>query len=180
MKISNNRPINNTVVVENAVKKKKEKVKETAAVIYEKKEPVEKIGYSKPDRKTIDKLKAQSELAYNQLRSLVETLLKKQGKTFNNIQLGDTIEIDDTTRAEAEWLIGPEGPLGAKAVSDRIVEFAKAISGGDISKLDELKKAIKQGFKEAEKILGDLPEISKETYRLVMEKLDKWSEEMSH
>ena len=44
----------------------------------------------------------------------------------------------------------------------------------DKSKADSLRAAIEQGFDEAEKILGELPEISKETYKLTMEKFDAW------
>ena len=77
-------------------------------------------------------------------------------------------------RLEAHELIWPDGILGVEAVSQRIVDFAIAISGGDKSKLDILRKAIDDGFKAAEKILGELPEISKETYNRIMEKLDAW------
>lgn len=118
-------------------------------------------------------------MAHNKLRSLVESLLKRQGKTWNQVQITDIIKIDQEARLEAEALIGEDGPLGAEAVSNNLVDFAKAISGGDPSKLEELKTAIDKGFKEAEKILGELPEVSKKTYKLTMAKLDKWAEEVN-
>lgn len=153
------------------------------AVKYEPSEKQESVTYSKPghvyDKVTVDKLKAQSKQAYSYLRNLVEQLVLKQGHSIKTISAEDwaNIEIDDETRSEAQSLIDPGGPLSPEAVSDRLVDFAKAISGGDVSKLKTLKEAIEKGFKEAESLLGELPEISKQTYRLVMEKLDAWANE---
>jgi len=101
-------------------------------------------------------------------------MLKRQGKTLELLGDNEIIEVDETARLEAQALIGPDGPLGAEAVSQRLVDFAIAISGGDKSKASTLRSSIEQGFKEAEKILGKLPDISKETYKLTMEKFDKW------
>ena len=133
----------------------------------------------KIDRATIQRLKAESQRAYDQLRALVKQLLEKQGMTFNDLDpLGEDIEIDEATRLEAQKMIGEGGPLSPEAVSNNLVEFAIAISGGDKSKLEELKTAIDKGFKEAEKIWGGkLPEISYETYELTMKKLDAWASE---
>lgn len=138
--------------------------------------------YKKPntvDHATIERLKKQSQDAYANLRNLVEKLLLKQGYTFKDITFDQwqDIEVDEVTRVEAQKMIEPGGIFSAEAVSDRIVEFAKAISGGDVSKLDTLRKAIDKGFKEAEKILRELPEVSKETYKLINEKLDAWAAE---
>lgn len=68
--------------------------------------------------------------------------------------------------------------MSPEKVSDRIVEFAKAISGGDKSKIDTLRDAIEKGFAEAARVLGgELPEVSQKTYDLVMQKLDTWAQE---
>ncbi|QGU00421.1 hypothetical protein SYNTR_1827 [Candidatus Syntrophocurvum alkaliphilum] len=74
-------------------------------------------------------------------------------------------------------MIKEGGKLSAEKVSDRIVDFAKAISGGDKDKIELLKDAIKQGFEAASAALGGLPEVSEQTYDLVMQKLDAWMEE---
>lgn len=140
-------------------------------------EPKEQYRPSK-DATTIAKLKAESEQAYNHLRSMVEELLKKQGLTFRDVTADTILEVDEETRLEAQSLISEGGELSAENVSDRIVKFAKAISGGDKSKFDELKAAIQEGFDQAAKQLGGvLPEVSLQTYDLVMEKLDRWKEE---
>lgn len=72
-------------------------------------------------------------------------------------------------------MIGEGGALSPEKVSNRIVDFTKAISGGDKEKHETLKAAIKEGFEQVEKALGqELPEISSKTYDLVMQKLDEW------
>lgn len=135
-----------------------------------------------PDQATIDRLIEESEKAFSQLRDLVEKLLLKQGHTLERFLAGEVkaedIEVDEQTRLEAERLIADDGPLGAEAVSDRIVDFAIAISGGDVSKFEMLRGAINAGFDEAKRMLGgQLPEVSMKTHKLVMEKLDRWVEE---
>ena len=138
--------------------------------------------YQKPKLKSdeimIKQLKAESEKAYSQLRDLVERLLSRQGKTFNDLKETDVIKVDEKARVEAQAMIAEGGEYSAENVSDRIVSFAKAISGGDKSKLDMLRGAIEEGFRQASNVLGGaLPEISNKTYALVMEKLDAWEQE---
>lgn len=142
-----------------------------------------KATYKKPhlqvDEKTIQRLKEESERTYNSLREMVRQLLERQGMTLKDLDDPEKIvKVDEEARLEAQAMIAEEGPLSPEAVSDRIVEFAKAISDGDKDKFDTLKAAIEEGFKQAADVLGgELPEISQRTYDLVMEKLDKWVEE---
>lgn len=152
-----------------------EKEKPTPAAIYEKSKPEDK-GFIY-DKVTIEQLKKDSERHYENLIRIVEDLLKRQGMSLNKLTPQDIVNVDEATRAKAAEQIGPDGPLGVEALSESIVDFAKAISGGDKSKLAMLKDAIKQGFDEAKKILGELPEISRQTFDRVMEKLDMWENE---
>ncbi len=88
----------------------------------------------------------------------------------------EEIEVDEKAVTEANELISEGGKFSPEAVSDRIVNFAKAISGGDTDKYELLKDAIEKGFNEAKELLGgSLPDISNKTYDLVMEKLDNWA-----
>lgn len=139
-------------------------------------EETEKSTYAKPDMATIQRLKEKSNQTYQHLREMVRLLLERQGLTFKDLGTfeGD-IPVDEQTRLEAQAAIAEGGPLSPENVSNNIVDFAKAISGGDKSKLDILRGAIEKGFEEAAKILGgELPEISNKTYTLIMEKLDTW------
>lgn len=139
--------------------------------------------YKKPsyhaDTNMIAKLKAESEKAHEQLRNLVKQMLEKQGMTFQDALSGEKeIVVDEETRLEAQAAISDGGPMSAENVSDRLVDFAKAISGGDKSKFNLLKGAIEDGFNAAKSALGGtLPEVSQKTYDLVMEKLDNWMNE---
>lgn len=152
---------------------KKTEVKGQPAAVYKKSEPA-KSGHVY-DKNTILKLKRDSEQANAHLIRIVQDMLRRQGKTLDLVGEDDIIEVDETARLEAQALIGPDGDLGVEAVSQRLVDFAIALSGGDKSKAESLRGAIEQGFKEAEKILGELPQISKDTYKLTMEKFDAWA-----
>lgn len=150
---------------------------------FEKTEVEKEPTYQKPvfkrDEESIAKIKAEAEKAHENLRNLVKRLLEKQGMTFNDLKAdGPDIEIDDETRAEAQKAIDEGGEYSVESVSDRMVDFAKAISGGDKSKISLLRDAVEKGFKEAEKAFGGkLPEISYKTLERTMEKFDEWESE---
>jgi hypothetical protein len=139
--------------------------------------------YGRPSGKInaeeINRLWEQTERATESLRNLVERLIGRQGKKAEDILSGkEILLVDDEARAEAEKMISEDGEWGVKAVSSRIVDFAKAISGGDKSRLGELRNAIEEGFKQAEKAFGGtLPDISRKTYDEVMKQLDEWEKE---
>lgn len=141
------------------------------------------VTYKKPttkvDTNTIERLKAESEQAHAQLRDLVKRMLERQGIHIEDIKSGKAeFKVDDKARLEAQEAIGEGGALSPENVSDRIVDFAKAISGGDKSKFDLLKGAIEDGFKAAKDAFGGtLPEISQQTFDLAMEKLENWKDE---
>jgi hypothetical protein len=102
---------------------------------------------------------------------------KDFGKKIEDLLSGkEVLMVDEETRVKAQEAISEHGEWGVQAVSDRLVAFAKAISGNDKAKLAEVKGAIERGFKEAEKIFGgQLPEISYKTYDETMRKLDEWA-----
>jgi hypothetical protein len=60
--------------------------------------------------------------------------------------------------------------------SQRLADIAIGAAGGDVSKLDVMKKGLEQGFAEAKKAFGDwLPDISYATYDAAVKKLDDWA-----
>lgn len=151
------------------------KVETTSAAVFEKSKTEDK-GHVY-NRTTIDQLKKDSEKSFANLKRMIENMLRKQGQSLNLMNSKDMVNIDEETRAEANALIGPDGPFGVEAMSDTIVNFAIAISGGDKSKLNTLIAAIDKGFREAGRILGGLPDISLKTYDRIMEKLNDWKNE---
>lgn len=121
------------------------------------------------DRATIDKLKQDAEDAKENLRAYVADLLINQGKA-------QSMTPDTDTVTQAKQAISEDGEWGVKAVSDRIVEFAKAICGNDTSKLGILKAAIEKGFDEVRGAFnGSLPDICNQTHDEIMRKLDAWA-----
>ncbi len=167
---------------------KTEATKETTeeAAVYEKSSGSNATSYHpKIDHKAIvAQLKADAEARQNQLTSIVEQMISKQGQT---IGIADSIwsflakgdyTVSPSVKAQAQADISEDGYWGVKQTSDRIVDFAKALSGGDSSKAEELLAAFKKGFEQATHAWGkSLPSISQETYKAVEEKFQQWMNE---
>ncbi|MCL1806110.1 MAG: hypothetical protein FWG31_00225 [Oscillospiraceae bacterium] len=85
-------------------------------------------------------------------------------------------EMQDSLIAKAKEDIGENGYYGVKQTSQRILDFAKAVTGGDPSKIGLMREYIQKGFDEVEKMFGGkLPEISYQTLKAVMDGLDEWA-----
>ncbi len=154
----------------------------SAAAVYEKSEQTtdNKKIYTR-DQVTIDRLKADADRRTQSLRDLVQKLMLKQGETFNEatdiygLLREGKLQVDEETRLQAQKDIAEDGFWGVEQTSDRLVEFAKAVSGGDQSKANVLIDAVKKGLEEATKAWGgELPEISKKTIDATISKLEAW------
>ncbi|MBE5945117.1 MAG: hypothetical protein E7258_09420 [Lachnospiraceae bacterium] len=165
-------------------------VTEEAAAVYEKSEATSSATYTsknpKVDQATIDKLKADAEARYAQLASLVEKLMTKQGESSYIASLGDLMtavkegkfDVSPEAIEQAKKDVAEDGYWGVEQTATRIVDFAKALTGGDPSKIEDMRGAIEDGFGQAAKLWGsDLPEISQNTYDRVNELLDEWASE---
>lgn len=138
----------------------------------------------KPDTNLINKMKADADARTAQLRSLVEKMMTGQANTYGKandiwsfLRKGN-YTVDPATRAQAQADIAEDGYWGVNQTSDRIIDFAKALTGGDPDKIEDMRAAFEKGFKKAGKNWGgDLPDISQRTYDAVMEKFDKMAEE---
>lgn len=138
----------------------------------------------KQDPQLIAKLQADADARTAQLRSIVEKLMSGQGDAYGKandmwkfLASGD-YTVDAATKAQAEKDIAEDGYWGVNQTSDRIVDFAKALTGGDPDKIDEMRSAFEKGFKAATNAWGkDLPSISSDTYDAVMSKFDEWKKE---
>ena len=88
--------------------------------------------------------------------------------------------MDPQTRAQAQADIAEDGYWGVKQTSQRIFDFAKALSGGDPDKMEDMRKAFEKGFKQATNAWGDeLPSISQDTYAAVQKMFDDYANEQS-
>ena len=161
------------------------------AVVYEKSQTSETPATNKNagiNREAIiAQMKADTEARMNQLTSLVQEMMTGQGKAFSIATGNDDIwkflasgeyTVTEAAKLQAQEDISENGYWGVEQTSDRILDFAKALSGGDVSKADELLEAFKKGYEQATGAWGkELPEISKKTYEAVEEKFAAWKNE---
>jgi len=169
-----------------ADEEKQKSTESEPAVVYEKSEQtVEKKVYQR-DTVSIDKLMAEAEKRTQSLRDLVEKMMRKQGKAYNDatdiyaILRKGKLEVDPETRAQAQKDIAEDGYWGVDQTSERMLSFAKALAGGDPSKANEMIDAVKKGFEEATKTWGgELPEISKRTLDETLSKLEAWRDSIN-
>lgn len=163
--------------------------KEEAAV-YEKSDSAAAKATYKPGAKanqtTISKLKADADARYSQLASLVEKLMTKQSGTHKYATLGDlmlgvkdgSVTVDAATVAQAKKDVADDGYWGVEQTAERIVSFAKALTGGDAGQIEKMRSAIEKGFRQATKTWGStLPDISSRTHDRINEMLDEWSKD---
>lgn len=194
-----NNPQNNTNLTELNKKNKSngpvdEKAKsqekpETKAANYTSNETPAKASY-KPDMEKVRAMKEETDQrlidlfrdtvkggALKQLgglRGYLQRLISGES-TEDDLALELGIEITPEAIDKAKVDVAEDGYWGAKATSDRFLEFAKALSGGDPGKADMLLDAVKAGYEEAEAIWGgELPSLSKETLDLTIKKFEAW------
>lgn len=160
---------------------------EEAGVVYEPSNDTQTDSAKKTytaNTELVNKLKADAEARTKQLQNIVQQLMTKQGQTYNTandiwkfLASGD-FEVDAATKAQAQADVAEDGYWGVEQTSDRIIDFATALTGGDPDKIEDMREAFKTGYQQAEDAWGgELPEISKQTYDAVMQKFDKLAEE---
>lgn len=163
--------------------------KEDVAAVYESNSTEKTASTAKTytaDLTKVNTLKAELAQKKQQMQKFVESVLGKQANKsssifdlLNGLKNG-TIEVDPAVSAQAQKDIGEDGYWGVEQTSDRLVEMAKALSGGDPDKADEMIAAMKKGFEQATKAFGDeLPEICKKTIDAAEEKMNKWKTEQT-
>lgn len=144
--------------------------------------PQQPVTY-KPDMDKVSAMKGELKGNMAAFRAMVQGLFNTQGNYAMNAVDGlrdliQNLEVDGAARAAAQEAVSEDGEWGVEATANRILEFAKAISGGDPSKIETLRKAVSDGFKAAEQVWGGkLPDISQKTYDRVMQGFDDWTAE---
>ena len=196
--IYNNVAAANVNTTSKATETKKEETTNTAtstatgfdetAVIYEKSNETETVKSNKNnavDREAIiAQMKADTEARMAQMQDLVRRMMQGQGNAlaqtddiWSFLASGD-YTVTEAAKLQAQEDISEDGYWGVEQTSQRILDFAKALAGNDVSKADELLEAFKKGYEEATGAWGkELPEISKKTYEAVEEKFAAWKAE---
>ena len=162
----------------------KNKYGEDSAAVYEKSKNA--VNDKKANKALIDKLKADEENRRTQLVNLAKDMFTKQGKAFTTaddmwkmLAKGD-FTVDAKTAAKAQEDISEDGYWGIEQTSQRIFDFAQALTGGDEEKMDKMLNSFKTGFEQATKAWGkELPDISQKTYDSVIKKFDDYKASLS-
>ena len=159
--------------------------KDDTAVVYEPSKETQTDSTKKTytqNTELVNQLKADAENRTAQLRSIVEKLITKQGQTLASTDdmwkflASGNFEVDAATKAQAQEDISEDGYWGVNQTSERILSFAKALTGGDPDKIEEMREAFKKGFEQETQTWGkELPEISQKTYDAVMKGFDEWA-----
>jgi len=151
---------------------------EKDGVVYEK----NNAEYKAKNAALISQLKSDSENRIAQMQSLVQNMFAKQGITIGRaddmwkVLASGNFTADANTIAQAKEDISEDGYWGVKQTSERIFSFAKALSGGDADKMEEMRKAFEKGFGQATKSWGkSLPSISQRTYDAVEKMFDDYA-----
>lgn len=87
-------------------------------------------------------------------------------------------KIETNPKKAAEALTG-DGAYSVNSVATRIMTLAKAIAGDDPDKIQKMRDAVDEGFKQAgldfkNATNSDLPQICNDTYTEVMKRFDEW------
>lgn len=160
----------------------------TEAAVYEPTTTKEKEVTYNVDLEKVKAMKEETDRRMVQLfkESVDSGFLKQVGglkgvleKILNGEKVeGLDIEVTDESIAQAKEDVAEGGYWSPEKTSDRFIDFAKALSGGDKSKADLLIDAFKEGYAMAEEMWGgELPEISQKTYDMTLEKFDAWVNE---
>ncbi len=127
---------------------------------------------------TVEAMKREAEARYENLRAMVQELIARQrGHGDPDAEAGPAVTPETIEQAKTDIAAG--GYYSPEATSTRILDYAKALSGGDAGKFKLLKDAVEKGFADASAALGGtLPDISRQTYDLVQKGFDQWAEEL--
>lgn len=172
-------------------------------VVYEKSKAVKKDSANQIYNRDsiVAKLKADQAARAASMQSLVEKILgkqvsksfaggKQQADMFDLTGLSDSqiggLKLADIFRdaaskaspediAKAQADVADDGYWGVEQTSDRLVSMAIALSGGDTDKADKMMDAIQKGFDKATAAWGEkLPQISQDTLKATMDKMNDW------
>lgn len=143
----------------------------------------ETVSY-KPNKALVEQLKNEQAQVQTRFVNMVRDMLGKQGKTiaegdgFWKFMASGEYEVDAETQKAAQEAIGEDGYWGVKQTSERIVNFAKALTGGNPEKIELMKDAFHKGYAAAEeKWGGALPGLAQDTRTAVLKLFDEWENE---
>ena len=111
---------------------------------------------------------------YFQVESFTYSFEQKEAPQLKLSDIGYTGKaFDELTQDDAIGLVADDGFFGIDQTADRLSGFVLSGAGNNVEMLKAGREGILQGFKEAEKIWGDiLPDISYKSLEKALEKID--------
>ena len=170
---------------------RKDEIKDNNSIVslgedtFERSESFEKLTYSKSEiesktknvseNEEVNRLIEENERKQEEFKKLIQSLIAEQGESYNVVLFDRKLNVSPEVVEKAKESISDGGEYSVDSVAANIINMAKALSGGDSSKINELKEGFLKGFKEAEKAWGgELPDICKKTYDEVLRRFDEW------
>lgn len=158
------------------------KEKENAGAVYEPSKEGKEAA-AKMDRSAIvAQLQADAEARVQQMTDLVHKMMGQQGVAIGKSDdmwrflASGEFTVDAATKAQAQKDIAEDGYWGVSQTSQRIFDFAMALTGGDADKMEEMRDAFEKGFKMATDTWGkELPDISQRTYDATQKLFDDYA-----
>ncbi len=138
------------------------------------------VTYSrnKLDKLQVSQLQDMQRKRTESFEQMIRSMLVKQGEKSNLTLFGHKLNVSVADSQKAAAAIAEGGEYSVDAVATRILDMAKALSGGDSSKIAELRSAVEKGFKAAGVDFGSkLPGICQDTYTEVMKRFDDWEKD---
>ncbi len=136
--------------------------------------------YEKYDSVEINKLISDNERRISEFKETIRKMIVSQGEKSNLTLFGENLHVSVEDSQKAAESIADGGEYSVDAVAARIIDMAKALSGGDKSKIGLLRDAVMKGFEEAGLEFNDgagLPDICNKTYDEIMKRFDEWEKE---
>ncbi len=168
-----------------------DEAKQAAAQAQSAVEETEEIGAQETKGLSAEQIQAlQDDLAMQEqtmLNLMIQVLTEHNDKLQSWIDAGGISNFDSSLFSIPEVATNPEdaakavaegGDWSVSAVSDRIFSLAEAFAGGDPEKLEEMRAAVEEGFRQAGVQWGNMtgnssmPDITSQTYNELMHRFD--------
>jgi hypothetical protein len=131
------------------------------------------IGEHRIDMDKVNAMRANITQNVSAFRQMVQALLGNQIES--SLEASGDILVDEETQANAKEAISEDGFWGVEQTATRILDFAKALAGGNPEKISLLHGAVMSGFNLAQHAWGgNLPDISQQTLTRIHEGFAEW------
>ncbi|SDN78110.1 hypothetical protein SAMN05518871_107196 [Psychrobacillus sp. OK028] len=168
--------------IESSILPSKDKVEISSEALTAASNTKSPLKMTEAERSTlIEQLKTEQEQNKQKLIDFVRESFATQGNSLSSINdvwkfiASGEYTVDAETKVAATEAISEDGEFGVKKTSERIFEFALALTGGDEKLMKKMQEAVTEGFSQATAAWGkELPSITKDTFDAITQKFDDY------